>query len=465
MRHLRRVWRMALPDVSLRGMAAVIPKVTQVDNSSDFLGNVPHRKHPGIVRLKTVQLPPELIESARFLVADSSMRSVEEQAKALTNYLWTRKRPIEEAELLRKARYLEQKLRGEAAPLKEPLSELNQAKEKKMAKEVLTALRKTTYHWVALNYTEELSFLYMVARMDGMYAAVSRAFHEIEKRVPDFQPSTLLDFGSGTGSVSWAAHNIWGKTLKEYMNIDSSSAMLTLAERLMKGTSQDENLLFPGVYFRQFLPVSPKVKSDLVVSAFSLNELPSYSHRVKTIQTLWRKTGSFLVLVEHGTKEGHQMLMEARDVILMNTDKVVHDPREAHVFAPCPHHLPCPRLSPDRPLPCNFIQAYHPLPFSWNPHLREERFSFLILRRGAGEANEPWPRITQPILCRSHHVHVHLCCPDGTLQHACITRRKHGRDLYRCARTSHCGDRLPVLNLDGEPALEEQTDLGNQEES
>ncbi|XP_015273012.1 PREDICTED: methyltransferase-like protein 17, mitochondrial [Gekko japonicus] len=432
LRHLRGAWRTALPDVSWRGMATVIPKVTQVDNSSDFLGNVPHRKHPGIVHLKAVTLPPELIESARFLVADSSMRNVKEQVKALTNYLWSRKRPIEETELLRKAQYLEQKLRGEVGPPKDLLSELDQAKEKKMAKEVLTTLRKTTYHWVALNYTEQLSFLYMAARMDGMYAAVSRAFHEIEKRVPDFQPSTLLDFGSGTGTVR---------------------------------TSQDESLLFPGVYFRQFLPVSPKVKFDLVVSAFSLNELPSYSQREKTIQTLWRKTDGFLVLVEHGTKEGHQMLMEARDVLLKGTDKVVHDPREPHVFAPCPHHLPCPRLSPDRPLPCNFIQAYHPLPFSWNPQLKEEIFSFLILRRGAGEANEPWPRITQPVLCRSRHVHVHLCCPDGTLQHACITPRKHSRDLYRCARTSHCGDRLPVLNLDCEPALEEQADLGNKEES
>ncbi|XP_060112587.1 methyltransferase-like protein 17, mitochondrial [Heteronotia binoei] len=465
-RHLRRAWRMApLPDVSLRGMAGVVPKVTQVDNSSDFLGNVHHRKHPGVVHLRPVCLPPELIEATKLLMAGSSMRNVEEQAKALTNYLWSRKRPTEETELLKKARYFEQKLRGEVAPPEDLPSELDQGKQKELEREVLTAVRKTTYHWVALNYTEELSFLYMAARMDGMYAAVSRAFHEIEKRVPNFQPSTLLDFGSGTGTVSWAAHNIWGKTLTEYMNIDSSSAMLALAERLMKGASQDQDLRFSGVYFRQFLPVSPKVKFDLVVSAFSLNDLPSYSERVKTIQTLWRKTNSFLVLVENGTKEGHQMLMEARAVILKGTDKVVHDPREPHIFAPCPHHLPCPRLSSDRPLPCNFIQAYHPLPFRWKPQLKEERFSFLILCREAGEANEPWPRITQPVLCRSRHVHVHLCCPDGTLQHVCISPGNHGRDLYRCAKASNCGDRLPVLTLEGKPDLEEQTELGDKEQS
>ncbi|XP_054850953.1 methyltransferase-like protein 17, mitochondrial [Eublepharis macularius] len=462
---LRRAWRAAASDVSFRGLASVIPKVTQVDNSSDFLGKIPHRQHPGIVHLKAVRLPPELIESARFLMAESSVRDVKQQAKALTNYLWSRKRPLETEELCRRAQQLEQKLKAEVAT-QDPLSQLDRAKEKALKQKVLKALRKTTYHWVELNYTEELSFLYMAARMDGMFAAVSRAFHEIQKRVPDFQPSTLLDFGSGTGTVSWAAHNIWGKTLKEYMNIDSSTAMLALAERLMKGTSPGQNLCFPGVYFRQFLPVSPKVKFDLVVSAFSLNELPSYSQREETVQTLWRKTDSFLVLVENGTKEGHQMLMEARDVILKGTDKVVHDSREPHIFAPCPHHLPCPRLaSSDCTLPCNFIQAYHPLPFSWNPDLKEERFSFLIMQRGSGETNESWPRITQPVLCRARHVHVHLCCADGSLQHAVITAQKHGRDLYRCARKSHCGDQLPVLNLDSEPALEEQMDHMNKGQS
>ena len=42
------------------------------------------------------------------------------------------------------------------------------------------------------------------------------------------------------------------------------------------------------------------------------------------------------------------------------------------------------------------------------------------------EANR-WPRITQPVLKRPRHVHCHLCCPDGHMQHAVITARRHGR--------------------------------------
>lgn len=62
-----------------------------------------------------------------------------------------------------------------------------------------------------------------------------------------------------------------------------------------------------------------------------------------------------------------------------------------------------------------------------NPPHKTERFSFLILGRESGKSMEPWPRVTQPVLCRKRHVHVHLCCADGTLQHAVVTSKKHSR--------------------------------------
>ncbi|XP_063158620.1 methyltransferase-like protein 17, mitochondrial [Candoia aspera] len=504
MKHLRKACAPAVftPSLILRRLATIVPSVSQVDNSSNFLNKVPHRKHPGILHLKCVHLPPELVEAVSFWVAQSPIRNLEKKSQSFSNYLWSRKRPVELKDLRRKAQLLEQKLRKDAevqAQQKVP----PRKREEELKEEVLTAVRKTTYHWEELNYTKELSFLYMVARMDAIFAAVSRAFCEIQKRVPDFQPKTLLDFGSGTGAASWAAHSIWGESLKEYMNIDRSAPMLALAEKLMRGFSESQELCFPGVYFRQFFPVGPKMTFDITVSAFSLNDLPSYAQRVETVQNLWKKTNNFLVLVENGTKEGHQMLMEARDVVLkashlfpvnglLKREKVakwhwiscygeVWGPpvllteafsfcsqdadkanQAAHVFAPCPHHLPCPRMLLDSPLPCNFLQQYQPLPFCWNPPQKTERFSFLILCRGSEKLMDPWPRITQPVLCRKRHVHVHLCCADGTLQHAVVTSKKHSRDLYRCARSSHCGDQLPILTPDSKSILEDKSSLEGQ---
>lgn len=51
----------------------------------------------------------------------------------------------------------------------------------------------------------------------------------------------------------------------------------------------------------------------------------------------------------------------------------------------------------------------------------------VILARGSPKEANRWPRITQPVLKRPRHVHCHLCCPDGHMQHAVVTARRHGR--------------------------------------
>lgn len=265
-----------------------------------------------------------------------------------------------------------------------------------------------------------------------------------------------MDFGSGTGSVTWAAHTAWGQSLREYVCVDSSAAMLTLAEKLLKGGSESGKPYVPGVFFRQFLPVSPKVQFDVVVAAFALSELPSAADRTSVLHTLWRKTSHFLVLVENGTRAGHRLLMDARDLVLEGKEKSPLDPRPGFVFAPCPHELPCPQLMASQPLACSFSQGYHPIPFSWNKKPKEEKFSMVILARGFPEDANRWPRITQPVLRRPRHVHCHLCCPDGHMQHAVITAVRHGRDLYRCARASSWGDLLPVITPPESPPSSRQ---------
>ncbi|KAM7321732.1 hypothetical protein ACRRTK_019824 [Alexandromys fortis] len=429
-------WCRSLRGPQSRAFAALVPGVSQVDNNSDFLGKKPHRKHPGILRLPHVRLPQALTNAAQLLLLERPVRITEKQVQALSNYLWSRHLPVEAEELQRRAVDLEKKF----------LEDQDSAQtEEKLREAVLHALRRTTYHWQKLSYNEELSLIYMAARLDGAFAAVFRAFHEIQTRVPEFQPQTLMDFGSGTGSVAWAAHSTWGQSLREYVCVDSSAAMLGLAEKLLKGGSESGKPCIPGVFFRQFLPVSPKVQFDVVVSAFALSELSSKADRTEVVRNLWRKTCHFLVLVENGTKAGHRLLMEARSLVLQEKEKSPLDLQPGFVFAPCPHELPCPQLTASKPLACSFSQAYHPIPFSWNKKPKEETFSMVILARGSPKEAHRWPRVTQPVLKRPRHVHCHLCCPDGHMQHAVVTARRHGRDLYRCARVSSWGDLLPVV--------------------
>ncbi|GAB1298837.1 Methyltransferase-like protein 17, mitochondrial [Apodemus speciosus] len=389
-----------------RAYAALVPGVSQVDNRSDFLGKKPHRKHPGILHLPHVQLPQALADAAQLLLFERPMRSIEKQVQALTNYLWSRHLPVEPEELQRRAASLEKKFleKQDSTPTEEKLREA-----------VLHALRKTTYHWQELSYNEELSLIYMAARLDGGFAAVSRAFHEIQARIPEFRPQTLMDFGSGTGSVAWAAHSTWGQSLREYVCVDSSAAMLALAEKLLKAVVQNQGSPVSQVSFSDNSSLChPRVQFDVVVSAYALSELPSRADRTEVVQNLWRKTSHFLVLVENGTKAGHRLLMDARNLVLGEKEKSPLDLRPSFVFAP-------------------------------NKKPKEETFSMVILARGSPKEANRWPRITQPVLKRPRHVHCHLCCPDGHMQHAVVTARRHGRDLYRCARVSSWGDLLPVM--------------------
>ncbi|KAG9487204.1 hypothetical protein GDO78_007200 [Eleutherodactylus coqui] len=426
-----------------RALSSGTTAAPQIDNSSDFLSRVPHRKHPGIIRMNMARLPQEAQDAINVLLKKSAIRQLEEHVIRLNNYLWSRKRPCEDRDLREKATELEQKFK-ENTPFN---SDLNlYQNDEKLKSRVLSTLRKNIYHWQPLSYTEQFGLVYLAARFDGGFAAVSRVLQEIYQRVPEFKPQTLMDFGSGTGSVSWAAHSIWGNNLKEYVCVDSSASMNTLSELVLRGGSEKGKMHITGIHFRQFLPASPKVQFDLVVSAYALNELPNYAEREKTIQTLWRKTGGFLVLVENGTCEGHQLLMEARDIILKRGDKEVLDHRPACVFAPCAHQLKCPKLAESSQKPCNFVQQYQPLRFSWNQPIHWEKFSYLVFSRGpVGENDSHWPRVVAPVLRRTRHVHCNTCCSDGKLHHDIITARRHGKDFYRCARKCDWGDRLPAM--------------------
>ncbi|XP_067870553.1 ribosome assembly protein METTL17, mitochondrial isoform X2 [Heterodontus francisci] len=397
----------------VRRLSTPAPHTGEAEGPGRLPEQVPHRRHPGISNLKTIRLPEPLSQAARLLLEQNPISRMEDCARELSNFLWSRKRAVEDRELQARAQRLWERFQGSAESSRtEPGSRTpadEPREEERLRNHVLAELRRTTYRWKPVSYDTQLSKVYVAARLDGGYAAVTRALHEIKKRVPDFQPRTLLDFGSGTGTVTWAGRKAWGATLREYLCVDSSAAMHRAAEFLMRGGTDVDTEQVSGVYFRHFLPVSPKVKFDLVVSAYSLSELPLLSERLRVVETLWRKTEGFLVLIENGTKDGHQILMEARDAVL----KAGGGDSDGHVFAP-------------------------------NPNVKLEKFSYVILSRGSRQETQHWPRLIQPVLCKPRHVHAHLCCADGTMRHAVITPRKSGRDLYRWARNSTWGDRLPV---------------------
>lgn len=88
----------------------------------------------------------------------------------------------------------------------------------------------------------------------------------------------------------YAANEAWPQIITENFNVDLSEPFNEIARLLLQGGDEKQPQLYNNVFFRQFLPVTHTVKYDLVVSAFSLLELPSYKSRINVIENLWQKT-------------------------------------------------------------------------------------------------------------------------------------------------------------------------------
>lgn len=407
---------------------------------------VKHRRHPGIRSHKKVCLPQKLQEAVKAVLETRDVRQLREGASVLRPQLWSRHLPVEDSEIRQKAASLERELLGDR--LQTMSTEERDHLGDRVTQIVLEKLRTQTYRWKAFNYDEFGSYVYLVGRLAADYAVLHTIFSEVKHMAPTFAPKTVLDFGSGVGSVFWAIQDVWHRKLGEYFSVDPSMHMNSLARLLVQGGDPKADVGFRGYFQRQFLPASDKLKFDLVVSAFSLMELPSTERRIEMVASLWAKTSGILVLVENGTLAGHSAVTEARNFILTTSNLSTQDTKhvdDAHVIAPCPHDLECPKdLEPKR-FPCTFAAAFDDSIFNPKVPSGSAMYSYTAIWKSPSipEART-WPRIISPVLCRDRHAVCRLCCNDGKLREFVLTKKRHGRHVYRVARNSAWGDQLPV---------------------
>lgn len=80
------------------------------------------------------------------------------------------------------------------------------------------------------------------------------------------------------------------------------------------------------------IPISQPDQYDLVISAFTLSELPTAQSREKTIQKLWSLTKDTLIIIDRGTPSGSAIVNSARSQILALKDG-------ADIIAPVSNYL------------------------------------------------------------------------------------------------------------------------------
>lgn len=69
-----------------------------------------------------------------------------------------------------------------------------------------------------MKYNREESLAYAAARLPACYAVIFRVLKELQIRQPRFQPLTMLDFGAGPGTATWAAMQVVGLPQTDHLS-------------------------------------------------------------------------------------------------------------------------------------------------------------------------------------------------------------------------------------------------------
>lgn len=317
------------------------------------------KRHPGqFSRLSSndVRLPEQLRSAMVHVLRDHDYRQLRAEIPKFRHRVYNRSFPIEpdlRSELLSnfeeeaKAR-LKPPNEDEHSDETEPPEEADKmSTERRIQSAARFRLRQLMKVRTRLDMSDERTrVLYLMSRLAPEYAAVYRVLHELRARAgPGFRPRSLLDFGSGVGSVAWVANALWTNAIFEHLLVDTSARMNELARALLTKSDPSSPTCFPNVYTREFLPLAHKdSRHDLVVSAFTLLELLNQRTRLHSLERLWLNTapGGHLVLLENGTSAGFQAISEARAFLL----NLAHERRSPiALLAPCPHARECPLLT------------------------------------------------------------------------------------------------------------------------
>jgi len=274
--------------------------------------------------------------------------------------------------------------------------------------------------------TDEASVIaYVLARMPATYAVAAAVFDAMRDALPEFEPNSLLDVGTGPGTASWAACEAW-PGLQTVTMMDSNADFLRMAKHLAE---QHRTLARAEIVARDLRDKNSVLpKAELVTASFVLGEIVDQE---EIVARLWDVATDALVLIEPGTPAGFGRIRQARQWLIG---------QGAHVLAPCTHDSHCPIEGSDW---CHFSQR---LPRS-RDHLKvkdatvpfeDERYSYVAVSR-APVARANLARIIAPPEESKAGVTLPLCTERG-LHRAIVTRRQ--RDLYALLRKAKWGDTI-----------------------
>jgi ribosomal protein RSM22 (predicted rRNA methylase) len=267
---------------------------------------------------------------------------------------------------------------------------------------------------------------YTVTRMPATYASAIVVLDELTARLPGFAPASLLDLGSGPGTMAWAAATVFD-TLTAVTSVEAEPAFRALAAQLAVDHPLLAGAETTAVNLEQHADIARRY--DLVTAGFMLAEI-SAARLPTVIAGAWAATAGVLVLVEPGTPAGFTRLRAARTQVIA---------AGGHIIAPCPHAAACPIAGDDW---CHFAvrlarDREHRQVKAVDAPFEDEKYAYVILGREPAAAIAG--RILSPPRIGKVGVIARVCGPAGIAEKRVLSRQ---RAEYRIARDWRWGDAI-----------------------
>jgi ribosomal protein RSM22 (predicted rRNA methylase) len=268
---------------------------------------------------------------------------------------------------------------------------------------------------------------YLATRAPATFAACRKVLAEAARAAPEFSPTSLLDVGTGPGTAGWAAVTQW-PSLARITQVEEAAAFADLATRLNAASGlaalEDARLVRSSLQDLDALE-----QADVVIASYVLAELPLASTS-STVNSLWKRAGKAIILIEPGTPQGFARIRTARDALIA---------AGSHIAAPCTHLNTCPMAGDDW---CHFKvrlprSRLHMHVKSATVPFEDEAFSYVVaLRRSV--PSEACRILASPISNKTGFT-MKLCGLNGLEQRHIASRDKAA---FKAAKKLQWGDTL-----------------------
>jgi ribosomal protein RSM22 (predicted rRNA methylase) len=273
---------------------------------------------------------------------------------------------------------------------------------------------------------------YAAYRMPATYAVIRAALQRLHTAVPEFQPRTLADFGSGTGAAAWATIDVW-PAIESVTLLEQSAAAMELGSRIM---ASSDSAVLQGAAWRSWRLTtieaeSDAVTADIAIAAYVLAELTEPQQAAMLVTLM--KSAPAVVVVEPGTPAGFDRIIGARDALMQGGFTIA---------APCTHELECPML--ERGDWCHFAERLersraHRTAKASELSYEDEKYSYVAATRVP--VSRPAARVLRHPQFGKGLVSLELCTASGRAEQVRIAKSKG--DLYKSARGVRWGDGWP----------------------